>query len=89
MRIKELREARGIQAKALAEACGVTQSAVCHWEANDVQPSTEKLPVIAAMLGVQIGDLYEARELRAASDASLDRIRAAARTAKEADTCRA
>lgn len=93
MRIKELREARGIQAKTLAEACGVTPSAVCRWEANDAQPSAEKLPLVAATLGVEVGDLYDAKELRAASEAAVTRIREAARAAaaavrKEETACR-
>lgn len=94
MRIRELREAKGLRVGELAAQCGVTAAAVCQWEANENIPKADKLPTIAAVLGVEVGELYDARELKAASDAAVSRIREAARTSaaklrEEADACRA
>lgn len=94
MRIRELREARGLQARELAAMCEVSHVAVHYWETGIYQPNADKLPLIAAALGVEVGELYDERELKSASDATVRRIREAARESaaklrEEADTCRA
>lgn len=63
---------------ALARACGVAGAAVCYWESGDNQPTADKLPLIAAALECEVGDLYEPDELRRASDAAAARIHARA-----------
>lgn len=75
MRIRELRQARGMTGAALARACGVSDVAVCNWEYNRIRPSAEKLPTIAAVLECEVSELYSEDELRAASEAASERVR--------------
>ena len=70
MRIRELRERRGLTGTELARMTGVTPPAVIGWENGLVAPSADKLPVLAAMLDCEVGDLYDDETLRAASEAA-------------------
>jgi hypothetical protein len=45
---------------AFATANDVTYTAVWRWEAGINTPPTGKLPQIAEMLGIEIGDLFDA-----------------------------
>ena len=70
MRIRELRERRGLTGTELARMTGVTLPAVIGWENGSKTPTTDKLPTIAAVLECEIGDLYDDETLRAASEAA-------------------
>lgn len=56
VRIRALREARGLEQKALAEALGVSANAVSNWENGRSRPDLALLPALAEALGT---DLYE------------------------------
>lgn len=58
MRIRELREAAGLTQKQLAEYMGVMQSAISSWENETYLPKVRQLPLLAAVLGVSISDLF-------------------------------
>ncbi len=52
----------------LAQAAEVSYQAVAQWENGVMVPSADKLPVLAAMLECEVGDLYDDEALRAASE---------------------
>lgn len=54
----------------LAEAANVSYQSVAQWENGVMVPSADKLPVLAAMLECEVGDLYDDEALRAASEAA-------------------
>lgn len=83
MRIRELRERRGLTGTELARMTGVTLPAVIGWENGSKTPTTDKLPTIAAVLECEVGDLYDDEELRAASEAAVRRVKEAARKAAQ------
>lgn len=83
MRIRELRERRGLTGTELARMTGVTLPAVIGWENGSKTPTTDKLPTIAAVLECEIGDLYDDETLRAASEAAVRRVKEAARKAAQ------
>lgn len=56
-RIRALRGTAGISQGALAEAVGVTQTAVSYWESGKRQPGLDDLRLLAAALGVALGVL--------------------------------
>lgn len=58
MRIKEIREARGMTRKQIADAVGVSEVAVYYWENGRQKPSADKLPKLAELLGCTIDALY-------------------------------
>lgn len=58
MRIRELREARGLRQSQLAEDMGILQSAVSNWESEVALPRARELPRLARILGVEISELY-------------------------------
>lgn len=58
MRIKALREERGISQQQLAGSLGVLQSTVSNWESEVALPRTRQLPELARILGCQVDDLY-------------------------------
>lgn len=74
MRIRELRFSCGIAAAELARRCHVSPAAVCQWESGKKLPRPEKLPLIAALLSCEVGDLYEPDELKQASEEAIARI---------------
>lgn len=51
-RIKELRKARGMNQKALAEAVGATQGAVSQWELGIAEPRGRQIARLAEALDV-------------------------------------
>lgn len=69
-RIRELREARGVSRRELAQTADVSYQAVAQWEAGTVIPAADKLPTIAALLECEVNDLYDDETLRAASEAA-------------------
>ena len=54
----------------LAQAAAVSYQAIAQWESGAVMPTADKLPVLAAMLDCEVGDLYDDEALRAASEAA-------------------
>ena len=59
MRIKELRERRGLTRIQVADRLGLSIVAVRKWERGQAYPSADKLPKLAAALGCSIDDLYD------------------------------
>lgn len=59
MRIKQLREAKGIRQIELAADMGVNQTTVSMWETESALPRTRQLPALARVLGVTISELFE------------------------------
>lgn len=93
MRIRELREARKLLGTELARCCRVSSATVTNWECGKIRPSSEKLPLIAAALDCEVGDLYDPEELKRASEEAMARIRAKARAdakalMEESEECR-
>lgn len=58
MRIRELRQARGLSQARVAEDVGVSKPAVCKWETGVSVPRTELLPMLARVLGCSIDELF-------------------------------
>lgn len=56
-KITEVRKSRGFTQQALAQAVGLTQGAVAHWESGRRQPPLAMLRKIAEALGVDVRDL--------------------------------
>lgn len=59
LRIRELRTKKGMSQKELAARCGANAQAVYCWEIGENLPTADKLPVIAAALGVRVDQLYD------------------------------
>ena len=57
MKLQELMTEKRYKAKDIADACGVTQSAVTHWLNGSCMPSIENLRKIAKTLGVTVDEL--------------------------------
>ena len=58
MRIRERMEARGILPIQLADAMNVSPGAVNKWVYGKANPSADKLPALADLLGCTIDALY-------------------------------
>lgn len=58
MRIKEMREAAGLQQEQVAEHMGVFQSVVSNWETETALPKARELPLLAQVLGCSISELF-------------------------------
>lgn len=56
-RIRELRERMKLSQARLAEAMGVTQTAVYKWENGQSEPDVHKLRQLSAFFGVSMDDL--------------------------------
>lgn len=59
IRIKEIRQKRGITQAQLADALNVCQSTVAMWENGENKPRTDKLPELAKILGCEVSDLFK------------------------------
>ena len=59
MNIRVLRNARGLTLTELARRCDVSIASARQWEVGITFPSADKLPIIAAILGCTIDDLYD------------------------------
>ena len=57
--IKRIREQHGISQREFAEALGVTQGAVSHWELGRRKPDINDLVAIARFLNCTIDDLLK------------------------------
>lgn len=67
-RISDLRRQRGITQEGLAEAVGVSRSAVAQWETGRAGQVTGNLTRVAEVLGVHVAVLLGARPGRKAAD---------------------
>ena len=55
--LRESRAAVGVTQRQVAEALGVSIPAVCRWEDGTASPTIEKLPALAALLGLRMDAL--------------------------------
>lgn len=62
MKIRELREAKGLRQNQLAEAMGVIPSVVCNWESEVALPKARQLPQLARVLDCSVDELFVAGE---------------------------
>ena len=60
MKLSELMKEKRFKAKDIADACGVTPSAVSHWKKGMCMPSLENLKKIAQLMEVTIDELIGA-----------------------------
>lgn len=58
MKLRELREARGLTQKAAAQELHVQPQTLCGWEKGTRRPSADVLPAIADLYGVSVDALY-------------------------------
>ena len=54
MRIKELREEKGLTQRQVAEACGVTAATILNWENGIYEPGTTDLINLSKVLGASL-----------------------------------
>ena len=71
-RIRAARESAGFTQEALAEAVGVSRTAVARWESDDIEPKLQNLISIAELLHVSTDLLLEIRNNSNVSDLSDD-----------------
>ena len=57
-KFKELRKGKGLTQSGLAKLLGVEQATVAMWEVGTNNPTADKLPKIAEILGCTIDDLF-------------------------------
>ena len=58
LRIKELRQKKGMCQTDLAKAMNISPVAVSRWELGFTLPTTDKLPQLAMLLGVDVSALF-------------------------------
>lgn len=58
MKIKELRLAIKMTQVDLAKKMGVSQSTIVAWESGRACPGAQRLPALAAALGVTVSELF-------------------------------
>ncbi len=58
MRIRELRQAAGLDQTSLGQAVGATQGMVSDWENERYLPRTRQLPLLASVLQTSIDELF-------------------------------
>lgn len=58
MRIRELRQAIGLDQVAFGQAVGATQGTVSDWENERYLPKTRQLPLLASVLCTDINSLF-------------------------------
>jgi len=69
-RLRELRKARGISARALAQSLDISPSAVSQIERGVLQPSIARLIAISDALDVPLADVFDTGDGRGAADAA-------------------
>ncbi len=73
VRVRELREARGLSLRALSDRCGLSINAISLIERGRSSPTVSSLHALAAALGVPIVDLFQAAEARGVVIVARDR----------------
>ena len=75
-RIRAARESAGFTQEALAEAVGVSRTAVARWESDDIEPKLQNLISIAELLHVSTDSLLgiDSRKSYSVSDLSDEAI---------------
>jgi len=73
VRVRELREARGLSLRALSDRCGLSINAISLIERGRSSPTVSSLHALAAALGVPIVDLFQAAEARGVVVVARDR----------------
>lgn len=58
VRLKRLREEKGLSQKTIAELCGISESTFVRYERGERIPNLEHAALIAELLGVTIDFLY-------------------------------
>ena len=58
MKLRELREVRGMTQREAAEALHVRPPTLCGWEKGVRKPSADMLPALADLYGVSVDALY-------------------------------
>lgn len=61
-KIKKLRLLQGMKQKELAVELSVDRTTVTKWELNLANPRTDKIPILAKVLGCKIEDLFETEQ---------------------------
>ncbi len=61
-RIRDARKAKKVTQEAIAQAFGIKRVSVTQWENDTTTPSTEKIPELAALLGVSVDWLLKGGE---------------------------
>lgn len=59
MRIRVLREARGMTQKALGASMNTAQNVISQWESEVALPRVRQLPLLAQVLNCSIDELFE------------------------------
>lgn len=59
--LRQARERAGKNQQQIADLFGISRSSVAQWESGETQPEADKLPVIAAELGVSLNMLMTGR----------------------------
>lgn len=59
MRIKELREAKGLSQKEFAQRVGVIPSVAANWETETALPRARDIPKVRKVLDCEYNDLFE------------------------------
>lgn len=63
-KIKQLRIAKGLTQKQLADKLFVTPQAVSRWEQNEVEPSVSALSELATIFDVSLDELIAGKEAK-------------------------
>lgn len=59
--IRVLMAAHDLPSSTVARVCGVSQATVCNWRKGRAVPQSGKIEALAAILGVEVSDLYTIR----------------------------
>ena len=62
LRIKELREEKGLSQKQLAEAIGLNHRTISHYENGRLEPNLETIEKLSKFFGVTVGYLLGIEE---------------------------
>lgn len=73
VRVRELREDRGLSLRALSDRCGLSINAISLIERGRSSPTVSSLHALTAALGVPIVDLFQAAEARGVVVVTRDR----------------
>jgi len=58
VRLRTLREKKGLAVQEVADAVGVAKSTVYHWETGHVAPPVDTYPKLAETFGVKVRTLF-------------------------------